>query len=175
MQKIYATYDGDANFNGSSTGLASITVSKATPTVQLGALGSYVAAGTQTSVSASIVSVLVNTQAAAPTGTVQFFDSIGGAAAVALGTPQPINTGNGGSLIATLAPVLASGTHAITAVYSGDANWNTATSTAITINATTPDFSVAATPNPPHHRCRPVGCNLHQQPERTRLYRFSRP
>jgi len=148
VEKIYATYDGDANFNGSSTAIIPITVNKATATLQLSALSGYVAAGGQTSVTAAIVSTPTTLAAAPPTGTVQFFDTVGTAAAVPLGNPQPINGGNGGSLIATLAPVLASGIHSITAVYSGDVNWNTATSTAVTIDATTPDFSVVATPNP---------------------------
>jgi len=106
VSNIYATYDGDTNFNGSATPLISVTVNQATPTVQLSTIASYVALGAQTSVTAAIVSALSSTQAAAPTGTIQFYDSVGGAAAVALGTPQPLNTGNGGSLIATLAPVL---------------------------------------------------------------------
>jgi hypothetical protein len=148
VQSIYATYDGDANFAGSNTALINITVAQATPALQLSTPASIVAVGAQTSVTASVVSALQSTQAATPTGTVQFFDSVSGAASQAIGTPQPINTGNGSSLIATLAPYLAAGTHVITAQYSGDANWTAATSAAVTIQATTPSFTAAATPTP---------------------------
>jgi subtilase family serine protease len=145
---VYATYDGDNNYGGSATGLTTINVGQATPTVQLQSLAGYVATGAQTSVTASIVSALANSSAAAPTGTIQFYDSIGGAAAIPIGTPQPLNTGNGNTLVATLAPVLAAGVNTVTAKYSGDANWTAATSSPVVIQVTTPDFSDSATPNP---------------------------
>ena len=148
IEKMYATYDGDANFNGSASALATITISQATPTLQLSTTSAYVAAGGQISVTAFVVSPFSASQATTPTGTVQFYDSVGGAAAVAIGFPQPLNTGNKGSTIAVLAPVLAAGTHSITATYSGDTNWTAATSGAVAIDATTPDFSATATPNP---------------------------
>jgi hypothetical protein len=47
---IYATYDGDANYGGSATGLTTINVGQATPTVQLQASAGYVGVGVQTSI-----------------------------------------------------------------------------------------------------------------------------
>jgi hypothetical protein len=76
---MYATYDGDANYGGSATGLTTINVSQATPTVQLQALPAMSRVGAQTSITATIVSALANSSAAAPTGTVQFYDSVAGA------------------------------------------------------------------------------------------------
>ena len=145
---IYATYDGDSNYGGSATALTTIKVSQATPTVQLQALAGYVGVGAQTSVTATIVSALANSSAAAPTGTIQFYDSIAGGTAVAIGTPQPLNTGNGNTILATLAPILAAGANTITAQYSGDANWTAATSAPVVIQVTNPDFSATATPSP---------------------------
>jgi hypothetical protein len=145
---IYATYGGDANYAGSSSSLTTIHVGQAMPSVQLQSLTGYVAVGSQTSVTASIVSALVSSSAAAPTGTIQFYDSVAGAASVPIGTPQPLNTGNGNSILATLAPVLASGANTITAIYSGDANWTAATSAPVVIQVTTPNFTATATPNP---------------------------
>ena len=145
---IYATYDGDTNYGGSATALTTINVSQATPTVQLQTLAGYVGVGAQTSVTASIVSALANSSAAAPTGTIQFYDSIAGGASAPIGSPQPLNTGNGNSILATLAPVLAAGANTITAQYSGDANWTAATSASVVIQVTNPDFSATATPSP---------------------------
>jgi hypothetical protein len=145
---LYATYSGDANYGGSGSGLTTINVAQATPAVQLQTRAGYVAVGSQTSVTASLVSALIASGAAPPTGTIQFYDSVGGAAAVALGTPQPLNTGNGSVILATLAPMLPSGVNTVTAQYSGDANWTAATSAPVSITVTTPDFSATATPNP---------------------------
>jgi len=145
---IYATYNGDTNYNGSGTALTTINVAQATPTVQLQARAGYVAVGSQTSVTANLVSALIGGVATSPTGTVQFYDSVGGAAAVPIGAPQPLNVGNGSSILATLAPVLSAGVNTVTAGYSGDANWTAATSGAVVITVTTPDFTASATPNP---------------------------
>jgi hypothetical protein len=145
---IYATYDGDANYGGSGTALTTIQVGRATPTVQLQSISGYVGVGYQTSITASLVSTLANSTAAAPTGTIQFYDSVGGSAAQPIGTPQPLNTGNGNSILATLAPVLVAGTNTITAQYSGDTNWTAATSAPLLIQVVNPDFSATATPNP---------------------------
>jgi hypothetical protein len=82
-----------------------------------------VAVGDQISITASLTSSLSSTKAPAPTGTIQFFDAVDGGAANAIGTPQVVVGGNGGTLLATLAPTLPKGSNVITAVYSGDVNW----------------------------------------------------
>jgi hypothetical protein len=67
----------------------------------------------------------------------------------AVGTPQAVVGGNGGALLAALAPALPQGSNTITAIYSGDTNWKSATSTAAApIIVTTPTFTDTATPNP---------------------------
>jgi subtilase family serine protease len=147
-QSVYAVYSGDNTYAGSSSPLAALTVSKATPTLSLTSIASYVAVGAQTSVTGSLLSSLSGTNAVAPSGSIQFYDSVGGATATAIGNPQALNTGNGNSIVATLAPVLTTGVHTVTAVYSGDANWATVTSNPVTLTVTTPDFTSVATPNP---------------------------
>jgi hypothetical protein len=68
---------------------------------------------------------------------------------VAIGTPQGLASGNGGLLLATLAPVLSPGSNVITAVYSGDANWKSATSAPTApILVTTPDYAINAPTTP---------------------------
>ena len=140
---IYAVYSGDTNFGGSSSALSSVTITKATPTIPLTSVAPFVSVGGQASITASVISTLSSTAASAPTGTIQFYDSLNGGTATMIGNPQAINTSNASSLVATIAPVLAAGTHSISAIYSGDTNWNAAPSAAsVSIVATTPDFSV---------------------------------
>ena len=150
VQNVYAVYGGDGNYAPGSSAKTSVTVNKGVPTVVVQPLAAVVAVGGQ----ASITALLGNPNGASstaptPTGSIQFYDSVNGADKVAVGTPQGITGGNQGTLLATLAPVLAAGSNVITAVYSGDANWATATSAAAApIVVTTPSFTDAATPNP---------------------------
>jgi len=142
-ESVYGVYSGDKNYAGSNTALSTVTVAQATPFLNVTALAPYVVIGGRDSVSAYLTSAVSGTSASKPTGTIQFYDSLNGAATAPLGTAQPINTGNGGVIIATLVPVLPAGTHVITAVYSGDTNWTTATSAAsVSIVSENPDFAI---------------------------------
>ena len=91
-----------------------------------------VVAGAESSLTAVLSSSLSSTNVVAPTGSIQFYDSVNGAAATAIGTPQALNGGNAGSILATLAPVLPEGRNVVTARYSGDTNWK-ATSSAMLV------------------------------------------
>jgi len=140
---------GDQNFAASHSHVSPVNVAQVQPTLTVPSLASYVPAGGQASVTAMLTSALSSTNVPAPTGSIQFFDSLSGAAAQAIGTAQGIATGNGGSLLATLVLNLPSGSNVITAVYSGDTNWKTTTSApTASIVVTTPSFTDAATPNP---------------------------
>jgi hypothetical protein len=146
---VYATYSGDRNYAPANSPVTNVTVARATPTVNVAVISGVIQAGTQTSITASLSSAVSSTNVLAPTGTVQFFDALNGAAPQAIGNPQNITGGNGGTLLTTIAPVLASGTHVISALYSGDANWNSATgSAAAAIDATSPSF-IATPPTAP--------------------------
>jgi hypothetical protein len=147
-QQLNAVYSGDANYAGSTSSFATVAVAQGNPTLTLSALASYVAVGGQSSVTGTLTSTIASTGAVAPTGSVQFYDSVGGAAAVAIGTAQALNTGNGSSILATLAPYLSTGVNTVTAVYSGDSNWASVPSNAVTITVTTPGFVATETPNP---------------------------
>ena len=142
-ETVYGVYSGDSNYAASNTSQSVVTVSEATPILSLSSLAPYVLTGGRDSITATLSSAIASTSAAAPTGTIQFYDSLNGAAAVAVGNSQAINTGNGNTILATVAPMLAAGTHVITAVYSGDTNWTTATSAAsLSIVSTSADFSI---------------------------------
>jgi len=136
VEKVYASYSGDANFAASNSSFWTIPVSRATPSLALTANATTVTAGSESSITAILSSSLSSTNVVAPSGSIQFYDSVNGAATVAIGTPQALNGGNGGSILATLAPILPAGRNTITAKYSGDTNWNAASSsTTIEVSA----------------------------------------
>jgi hypothetical protein len=147
-QPVYATYEGDNNFGGASSPATTVTVAQATPALTVQPASTYAGVGTIASVTAVLSNPLGSTSASAPTGTIQFFGSLNGAAAQAIGKPQTVTTSNG-ALLATLASALPQGSNIITATYSGDSNWKSVSSAATSpIVVTSPDFAVTATPNP---------------------------
>jgi hypothetical protein len=148
-QSVYAVYGGDGNYGSGNSAATTVTVAQATPTVTVQPLASYVAVGGQTSLTALLSSPLSTSNVQAPTGSIVFFDSVNGHAATQIGRAQALANGNGGTILATIAPVLAAGSNVITAVYSGDVNWKSTTSAATTpILVTAPGFTETATPNP---------------------------
>jgi subtilase family serine protease len=146
---VYATYGGDGNFAGTSSSPAAVTVTQATPTLAVQPVSAFAAVGSVTSVSALLTSQLFSTSVPAPTGTIQFYNSLNGAAAAPLGFQQAVTTYNGSTVLATLAPMLPQGSNVVTAVYSGDSNWMSVSSApSAPITVSTADFLVTATPNP---------------------------
>jgi hypothetical protein len=123
-QSVYAVYSGDANFAPSSSALIATNVALGTPSVTFSTIAPFVETGTQTSVSAIVTGVPQAGSVPLPGGSVQFYDSLDGAAAQPLGAPVPLATGNGtGVEIATFAVVLPAGRNVLSAQYLGDANW----------------------------------------------------
>jgi hypothetical protein len=123
---LTASYPGDANFNGLDSNAVSHTVNKAntttaltSPTANPTTLGAPVTLNAAVSVSAP--------GAGTPTGTVQFVDGV-----TPIGGPVALS-GLNASLTTS---ALGGGTHSITAVYSGDTNFNGSTSTALSRTVT---------------------------------------
>ncbi len=130
--QLTATYSGDPSFIASSSGPVSITVTKG-PTTTLLLTPSGAPPNTAAVVQAFVFPSL---GAAYPTGTVQFFDGT-----TALGSPVTIN-----SELATINAQLPNGANSITAVYSGDSNFDSSTSSAATVFVGNPDFQIAVNP-----------------------------
>ena len=132
---ISAVYSGDATFTGSTSAAQNLVVTSSVGTsTTLSASASNVVAGTGITFTAQVTPV---SGSAIPTGTVTFND---GANAIGTGTLN----GSGSATFATTA--LAVGTHAISALYGGDALNNGSGSAPLTITVTAPpppDFSVA--------------------------------
>lgn len=129
---IVAAYSGDSNYTAQNSNFIVTVVKPGTPTVTLSAAANKVAAGTATSVTASVVGVPSNPAISVPSGEVIFFDSVDGGLERRLGSGF-LTTGNGGKLIFTLPVVLPKGHNVIHARYLGTYDWNAADSNAIQI------------------------------------------
>jgi hypothetical protein len=130
---ITAVYSGDANNATSTSAPISQFVLKASTATTLSSSPNPSTLGQAILFTAQVAP-------AAATGSVQFMDS-----ANLMGT-SPVNGG-----IATLSVSdRAAATHSFTAVYSGDANFNGSTSSAVsqTVNKPTPTVAVTSSPNP---------------------------
>ena len=119
-QTIKATYAGDQYYNGSSrTSTTLINVGKATPTIAvISASPSSPTFGQAVSFTAQVTPVFGGT----PTGSVTFFDGTHNLGAYAL------NTSSEQAITSPAIASLAAGSHTITAVYNGDNNFTSATS-----------------------------------------------
>ena len=142
---MYVSYKGDPIFGGSSSSRTfSFVVAQATPTVTLseptgvtpvnGAY--YVLQGSTTALQVSVTSSVGR-----PTGSVKFLSGT----TVADPTQNPVTLSGSGT--ATLnTSNLAAGTYNLTAVYSGDLNFATVTSSANTIIVIPPSALITANP-----------------------------
>jgi hypothetical protein len=129
---LSVSYSGDASFSASSAGPASVSVAKGPTQTIL-----FIPTGALPNSSVVLQAIVLPTGAIDPTGTVQFFNG-----KTALGIPVQVK-----SLIATLTTTqLTNGSHSITGVYSGDANFVGSTSGAATIVVGNPDFLISVNP-----------------------------
>ncbi len=131
---VTAAYSGDSSF-GASTATTSIVIAKATPVGTLTSSSSFINSSNTVQLTYSLARVsgtALATLAAYPTGSIVFTDTTSGAA---LGTATLNSLG-----VATLSTnaITTNGANTITAVYSGDANYNTITTTGtVTVGALT--------------------------------------
>jgi hypothetical protein len=134
---ITAVYSGDSNFAGSTSAALTQTVLNTTSTV-LSSKPNPSAPGQLVTITATI-----NANSGTPTGTITFNDG-----ATPLSSPVPLSAGSATYKTSSLAL----GKHSITAVYSGDSNFATSTSAALTQTVSqtkiTPNTTVTSKPNP---------------------------
>jgi hypothetical protein len=128
---ITVDYSGDGNFN-SSTGTMTQTVNKANSATTVTSSANPSVFGQSVMVMATVSAVAPG--AGSPSGTVQFKDN---------GTPigGPVALSSGTASLTTAA--LSAGSHAITAEYTGDGNFNGSAGTVTqTVNKATPTVTV---------------------------------
>jgi hypothetical protein len=129
---LNVSYSGDASFTASSAGPVNVTVAKGQTETVL-----FVPSGALPNTAVVLQAIVLPNGAIDPTGTVQFFNGKN-----VLGVPVQVK-----NLIASLTTTqLSNGSHSITAVYSGDANFAGSTSGAATIVIGNPDFLISANP-----------------------------
>ena len=121
---ITGVYSGDTNFTTSTSTAVTVTVSQASTTTTLTVSNTSPAPFTTVTLTATVAPV--SPGAGTPTGTVEFLSD-----GTAIGT-STITAG-----LATLSVVLPVGVDSITAQYSGDTNFATSTSSAITASVGT--------------------------------------
>ncbi len=122
---LTAVYQSDQNYSGSTSVVISQTVNVATPTVTLSSPASSFPSGRALALTATITPPL--TGGAAPSGTVTFYDG-----STAIGTASAYWYGGATSQAVLNVSTLGIGSHSITAAYSGDANFTSASTSALT-------------------------------------------
>jgi hypothetical protein len=132
IHSITAVYGGDSNFNGSTSAVLTQTVNHAASTTSLASSTNPSTYPTSVSFTATVTS--------GATGTVTFKDG---------GTTLGTGTLTSGTTTFTTS-ALAAGSHAITAVYGGDTNYNGSTSAVLTqtVNQAATTTSLASSANP---------------------------
>jgi Bacterial Ig-like domain (group 3)/FG-GAP-like repeat/FG-GAP repeat len=129
---ITASYSGDSNFNAGVSSVLTQVVAMASTTTTLSGSPNPAAVGQNVTFTATVNPATSGT----PTGTVSFFD----------GSTQ-IGSSSLSSGVATLSTTsLAAGAHNVTAVYSGDSNFNASTSNSVNETVSAPGFSLSSTP-----------------------------
>jgi hypothetical protein len=118
QHSLTAVYSGDTNDAASTSGVISLSITQASPSLQIAANTNPSLAGAATTFTATLLHGV-----ATPTGTVSWFDGT-----VALGA----SVLNGSATSSFSTSSLTVGQHTITAVYSGDVNNTSVTSGAIT-------------------------------------------
>jgi large repetitive protein len=141
---LYAVYSGDSADAGSASAPVAFTVQKDLPQVSLTVPTSVPVSG-EVSLIASVVGNPSNSQLPYPTGIVEFWDAVSGAAAQML-IAQTLTAGPSGASVSGARLQLKPGSHSLYAHYRGDTNWQSANST--TMQIAPPSFSVSVSPNP---------------------------
>jgi hypothetical protein len=137
--RVNASFAGNSNYLNGSNSSITITITQASTPTSVASSANPSAFGQSVTFTATVSAAAPG--AGTPTGTVTVND---GAATIGAGTL------NGGATTISTSSLTA-GSHSITAVYSGDASYNTSTSAVLsqTVNApTAPGASFTANPNP---------------------------
>ena len=141
---ITAVYNGDSNYTTSTSSALTQTINKAATTTALASSANPSVAGQQVTYTATVS--VTAPGAGTPTGTVTFKD---GAATITCEAGSAAFNGTTATCKATYATTTGS-PHSITAVYNGDSNYTTSTSSALTqtINKAATTTALASSANP---------------------------
>lgn len=132
---ITASYSGDSNFGGSVSTALNQVVAMASTTTTLSGSPNPAAVGQNVTFTATVNSTTSGT----PTGTVSFFD----------GSTQIGSSSLSSGVAAFSTSSLAAASHIVTAVYSGDSNFNGSTSSGFSETVNAANFSLSSAPLTP--------------------------
>ncbi len=138
LQSLTAVYSGDANYAGSTSIAVAVTPSLAPVTVTLTASNANGSAGSSVTFTAKVA----GTSGASPTGTVSFY--VSGSAPELLGSATLTVAGSGVSIATFSTSSIPAGAQTVYAVYSGDGNFATGTSSTISVGLS--DYAITFTP-----------------------------
>jgi hypothetical protein len=139
---IVAKYAGDANWNLSTSVPQAVQPTLLPSTLTLNSNTTATLAGVNLVFTATVFTTATNS--VGPTGSVTFYDTFNGSV-VQLGTPTPLTPNGPNQSIAIFTTTgLLAGPHSVYAIYSGDANFSTAT--ASTLALTLSDFNLTNVP-----------------------------
>jgi hypothetical protein len=129
---ITATYDADADFAASTSSPATLVVAAGTTAVTLTSSPNPAVAGEDVTLTVTVIPTAPSTQA--PSGSVQFFDGTTLLGTATLKASGPLvaahaETPSARGATATLVATFAAGSHQLTAVYGGNAQYSSASST----------------------------------------------
>ncbi len=129
---ITATYDADADFAASTSSPATLVVAAGTTAVTLTSSPNPAVAGEEVTLTVTVIPTAPSTQA--PSGSVQFFDGTTLLGTATLKASGPLvaahaETPSARGATATLVATFAAGSHQLTAVYGGNAQYSSASST----------------------------------------------
>jgi hypothetical protein len=131
-QALMAVYAGDNSYTGSTSATDAVTITQATTATTVTASPASVATGGSVTLTAT---VSTNSNGAGPTGTVQFKNGSTALGSAATCTPTAGTASTEAFCKATLMNTFSTaGVQSVTAVYSGDTNYTTSSSAAITVN-----------------------------------------
>jgi Bacterial Ig-like domain (group 3) len=141
---ITAAFGGDANYSASTSSALSQTVNAASTTTSVASNHNPSVVGQAVTYTATVAVTAPGSGTPSNTDTVTFKD---GASTISCGTGSVAFNGTTATCVAT--PTTA-GSHSITAVFNGDANFATSTSSALsqTVNAAATTTAVASSANP---------------------------
>jgi hypothetical protein len=142
QHSIVAKYSGDANWLASNSTPQSVQPTLLPSTITVISNATTSLAGVNLVLTATVFTTATNS--VGPTGNVTFYDTFNGSV-VQLGTPAPLTPNGPNQSIAIFSTTgLLAGSHSVYAIYTGDANFNTATSS--TLALTLADFNVTGVP-----------------------------
>jgi subtilase family serine protease len=142
---LYAVYSGDSTYSGSSSAAKPFSVNRGVPQVLLNGPATTDLTH-QVSLNTSVAGNPANAALAFPTGYVEFWDSLNGAASQLM-TVQRLTAGAGNIGVYGLRTRLASGAHSLKVHYRGDNNWGPGDSQVLTLTAAG-DFTIGVSPDP---------------------------